>query len=129
MKQIKFFLLMMLLSSQSLLLAENPTPSKPKENLIILRQDGKSNHKRRPRCPSRQVVYCSYDGESVQLNFAYSEGSIDIYVENGGNIVSYTDVCSEDLEFVCYVGMMTGSINISVETDNDNTYVGTLIGE
>lgn len=117
---------MILLSSYLFLQAENSTSGKPERNVIILQRDGKSNHKNRPRCPDRQVVYCSYDGEFIRLNFVFSEGSIDIHLENNGDMIHIPAFDSEGMEYESYVGFMSGSININVETEYGNCYTGTL---
>lgn len=80
----------------------------------------------KPKMPSRQVVWCSFDGESLILEFAYSEGICDVTITDiNTGMTQYHTFDSSELLSTIYIGALNDSF-ITVTTSHGNTYCGQL---
>ncbi|MCC8119834.1 MAG: hypothetical protein LIP09_13960 [Bacteroidales bacterium] len=82
-----------------------------------------SNRDSRPKAPSRQSIYCYYDGSSLYFSFAYSEGDCDLTVSSASGIQFYT--FSSDAPESVFIGAVSGA-SITILTEAGNTYVGEI---
>lgn len=81
----------------------------------------------KPKMPSRQVVWCSYDGENIVLEFAYPEGMCDVMImELSTNFTQYHTIDSSELLSSIYIGELNDSF-VTVTTSAGHTYCGELI--
>lgn len=82
--------------------------------------------KDRPKMPSRQFITCYYDGENLNLDFAYSEGECEVCVTDvTTNFSHYYYIDSSELLSTIYVGEINSSI-ITLTTSHGHTYTGEL---
>ncbi|MCC8118030.1 MAG: hypothetical protein LIP09_04670 [Bacteroidales bacterium] len=77
----------------------------------------------KPKAPSRQSIYCYYDGSSLYFSFTYSEGDCDLTVSSASGIQSYT--FSSDAPESVFIGAVSGA-SITILTEAGNTYVGEI---
>ncbi len=82
-----------------------------------------TNKGMKPRAPSRQSIYCYYDGSSLYFSFAYSEGDCDLTVSSASGIQFYT--FSSDAPESVFIGAVSGA-SITILTEAGNTYVGEI---
>lgn len=83
----------------------------------------------RPGAPDRQRVSCSYDGETIVIDFYYPEGDCLVTVTDlyTGMTQCHSDN-SSDLEISVPVGEIFES-SIEVSTEKGNKYIGLLLSE
>lgn len=93
---------------------------------IILQQASKGVIIKRPKAPSRQLVTCSYDGSTLELNFKISEGMSTITVTDETlQCVTYT-IDTSELYVSIPVGPLYGSISVTLDTELGNHFEGTI---
>lgn len=84
------------------------------------------NRNDKPKMPSRQFITCYYDGENLNLDFAYSEGECEVCVTDiTTNFSRFYYIDSSELLSTIYVGEINSSI-ITVTTSHGHIYTGEL---
>lgn len=93
--------------------------------VVVLGPKGRPMEKR-PRIPSRQIVTCAYDGESLEVVFLFPEGNAYITITdvNAEMIGIYTINTQE--KSAMSIGRVETSI-IEISTDAGNIYNGILM--
>lgn len=83
----------------------------------------------RPAAPSRQMVQCYYDGESIVIDFNFPEGECRVTVTDlyTGYPQSHT-IDSSDNDIEIYVGDINES-SIEISTEYGHNYSGILSAE
>ncbi len=135
---IKQLVIILLLFTCSTVLAEEQRANDPKKetktqspkvfNVIILEKSS-GNKNKRPAAPSRQMVQCYYDGESIVIDFNFPEGECLVTVTDlyTGYPQSHTiDSSENDIEI--YVGDINES-SIEISTEYGHNYSGILSAE
>lgn len=101
-----------------------PVTTENEECVIVL--DTPKQPGNRPKMPSRQFITCYYDGESLNLDFAYSEGECEVCVTDiTTNFSRFYYIDSSELLSTIYVGEINSSI-ITVTTSHGHIYTGEL---
>lgn len=95
----------------------------PRDIPIIHNPNNKNN---RPKAPSLQSIYCWYDGETLYIDFALSEGWCQLTVidEDDASVVFSSFDSSSSAEV--YIGEHANA-SISISTESGNEYVGYIV--
>lgn len=112
-----------LLCLSSAIQAEPVQQSQQSTTLIKNRKD---NKQQRPKAPDRQIVTCAYDREDLNLTFVIPEGKATLSVTDETLLTATYDIDTTPLEVSVAVGSLIGTICIELETENGNTYYGTM---
>ncbi len=131
MRPIKLFILFIAIcmaSMPELADAANLKGCVPNGSIILQRHGGRYPNKR-PNAPSRQMIYCTYEGEILTMDFAIPEGicEVDITDLYTGITMCYS-IDSSELTAYVYIGTI-GEFSIEVLTEKGNAYIGIFTSE
>lgn len=129
MKQLKSFLFILILClCNSTIHADLATTDENKSNTSIttLHKRNDRNPNKRPHLPSKQIVYCTYDGNVLTIYFKMAEGICHATLtEADSKITTFCTFDSSSLNIQCFINT-TEDILIEISTDNNNTYTGIM---
>jgi len=124
-----FFLAICMASTPELADAANSKGYVSNGSHIILQRHGGRYPNKRPNAPSRQIISCTYESETLTMNFAIPEGLCEVAItELSTGITMCYSVDSSELTASICVGAI-GESSIEVLTEGGNTYIGILTFE
>ena len=120
------FIIVLSGSADGLAAKENGSPRPSARDVRIRR--AKQSLSGRPKAPSRQNIFCVYDGEVLDFVFTYSEGECTLVVTNlsSGSVRSYSFDSSDEASV--YVGPLN-TAKIEIVTSKGNEYEGYIGSE
>lgn len=80
----------------------------------------------RPRIPSRQNVFCIYEGNTIEIYFRQPEGDAEIEITATDDVFVYEASTSSPI--ILEVGNLPSQTSIVISTAADNIYYG-IIGD
>lgn len=95
-------------------------------NETTLKGDGSYRGTGRPKMPSRQIVTCAYTDSNMYLTFILPEGECTLSVQDSDGHTEVYDFDSSELSVSISCIEMHGDIQVTLQTEQGNTYVGTI---
>ena len=112
--------------NEDLFAADSSTENRASIPTVSTVLNGSRNPHRRPSAPSRKLIWCNYDGESITVDFASPEGVCSVYITDlNTNVVKSYSIDSSELSVSFYVGAITRCA-VEIATENGNSYTGIL---
>lgn len=116
-----------ILCTGSLCMADsNQKSQQPPKVSITLVKLNRGTSANRPKAPDRQVVTCSYDGETLHLSFIIPEGTATLSVTDETLLTSIYKIDTAPLEISVSVGELYGTISIEMVTEMGNRFCGQI---
>lgn len=96
------------------------------KRLILLQKTGKGMKPLRPKAPDRQVITCTYDGETLHLSLVIPEGDAILSITDEALLTSTYEIDTIPLEVSVPIGQLTGYISIEMETETGYIFTGVM---
>lgn len=116
----------MMLATPSFLVAEKSSSGSKPRPPITLHKGHKGGYTNFPKAPDRQSITCTYDGMTLALDFAISEGVSTLTVTDETPQCSTFIIDTSLLSVSIPVGSLTGSISIELDTEGGNLFTGII---
>lgn len=126
MKNLKTILIIMLMACTGSIVYGEPSNQKTSKVVIALQKSRGANSQNKPKSPDRQVISCAYDGEVMELHFAFSEGVVDIAISDAEMQEAVYSLDSSSLEIYIPIPDLVGPINITLNTERGVSYEGSI---
>ena len=121
-----FFILFLMIAASLLAYAEQSSGNSKSRLPITLRKGNGHGHVDCPKAPDRQLITCSYNGMTLEMDFTISEGISTLTVtDETPQCVSYT-IDTSTLYVSVPVGTLYGTINIELDTERGNHFTGVM---
>ena len=117
---------MILLATPFMAFAEQSKNGSKPHPPITLQKGHKGAYIKFPKAPDRQSITCAYDGMSLELDFAISEGVSTLTVTDETPQCSTFIIDTSTLSVSVPVGFLSGSISIELDTELGNHFTGIM---
>lgn len=92
---------------------------------ILQKENGNKGSNKKPRTPSKDIIYCTYGTGYMELTIPAGVEYIDVTLSQSGCII-WSDVVTADEPRISIPVTISGEILVTCNTDTGETYSGIL---